>query len=315
MATREVKLGTRTVQFPSTYLQELQDCNDKLDDVDALHKELDDKGYLFIRGLHDREEVLAARLAVLQYLKDQGEGILHPSEPVEKGVLQQGCGVGCVPTMEGVPSITHRDPVKAVIEGPRPFSFFKKFFGKDVTTLDFKWLRAVPTDAFTGVHVDSVYMSRGSQSLLTMWTPVGDISIEMGVLAMCEGSHQLPGFAQFQNTYGNLDAEEARLKGTGWFTTDPFEITDKFGGQWKTTDFKAGDVMVFGMRTVHMSTCNLTNLARISCDTRWQPSDEPADSRYMEGSEGPELAFGLHAKDESSASETTMESLRLRWGL
>ena len=36
--------------------------------------------------------------------------------------------------------------------------------------------------------------------------------------------------------------------GSGWFTTDPFDITDKFGGHWKTTDYKAGDVMIFTMR-------------------------------------------------------------------
>lgn len=35
-----------------------------------------------------------------------------------------------------------------------------------------------------------VYMSRGSQDLLTMWTPFGDIPVNMGVLAVCEGSHK-----------------------------------------------------------------------------------------------------------------------------
>ena len=37
------------------------------------------------------------------------------------------------------------------------------------------------------------------------------------------------------------------ITGTGWFTTDPWEITEKFGGQWKTSDFKAGDVLIFTM--------------------------------------------------------------------
>ena len=35
---------------------------------------------------------------------------------------------------------------------------------------------------------------------------------------------------------------------TGWFTEDPFEITQKFGGIWKTSDFQAGDVLIFTMR-------------------------------------------------------------------
>jgi hypothetical protein len=33
------------------------------------------------------------------------------------------------------------------------------------------------------------------------------------------------------------------ITGTGWFTTDPWEITEKFGGQWKTSDFKATLIM------------------------------------------------------------------------
>lgn len=35
---------------------------------------------------------------------------------------------------------------------------------------------------------------------------------------------------------------------TGWFTEDPFEITERFGGVWKTSDFHAGDVIIFTMR-------------------------------------------------------------------
>ena len=51
--------------------------------------------------------------------------------------------------------------------------------------------RAMPKAGYTGAHVDSVYMSRGSPDLLTMWTPLGDVAIEMGVLAVCEASHRL----------------------------------------------------------------------------------------------------------------------------
>lgn len=56
--------------------------------------------YLFIRGLHDRDEVLAARLAVLRYIQDSGEGKLKVGHPWEDGLLNQRCGVGCVPFME-----------------------------------------------------------------------------------------------------------------------------------------------------------------------------------------------------------------------
>ncbi|GFS08008.1 phytanoyl-CoA dioxygenase [Elysia marginata] len=114
---------------------------------------------------------------------------------------------------EGHNEISHKDSVLAVIEGQRAVNFFKQYFDSEVVTFDYKWLRAMPNAGFTGVHVDNVYMSRGSPDLLTMWTPLGDVDIEMGVLAVCEGSHRLPGFDHFQATYGNMDAEKVGLKG------------------------------------------------------------------------------------------------------
>lgn len=52
--------------------------------------------------------------------------------------------------------------------------------------------RGINRQEFTGAHVDSVYMSRGTDELYTMWTPFGDVNVEMGTLAVCEKSHKLP---------------------------------------------------------------------------------------------------------------------------
>ena len=38
-----------------------------------------------------------------------------------------------------------------------------------------------------------------------------------------------------------------------------------------TLAFSAGDILIFTMRTIHMSSVNVTNKLRLSCDTRWQP--------------------------------------------
>jgi hypothetical protein len=56
--------------------------------------------YLYIRGLHDREDVLQARLAVLRHVRDGGEGRLDADSALEEGVLDHRCGQGCVPFME-----------------------------------------------------------------------------------------------------------------------------------------------------------------------------------------------------------------------
>ena len=74
------------------------------------------------------------------------------------------------------------------------------------------------------------------------------------------------------------------------------------------------------MRTIHMSSVNLTNKLRISCDTRWQPSDEPADPRFFQIEQKTiighdETKFGLHAKDLDIIEDgkTTMEQWRKKW--
>ena len=76
-----------------------------------------------------------------------------------------------------------------------------------------------------------------------------------------------------------IQSRHIKLNGTGWLTMDPSDLT-RYGSKWKTTDFAAGDVLIFSMQTLHMSTTNMTDKARISCDTRWQPSSEPLDPRY-----------------------------------
>ena len=78
--------------------------------------------------------------------------------------------------------------------------------------------------------------------------------MEMGTVAVCEGSHRLPAFEKFRATYGRLDTEpEEGFQGTGWFTEDPAEISRKFGGQWRSNDFKAGDILIFGMQSESIS--------------------------------------------------------------
>lgn len=53
-----------------------------------------------------------------------------------------------------------------------------------------------------------------------------------------------------KSTYSAIDVEAIGLDGTGWFTEDPNELTEQFGGVWKTSDFEAGDVLIFSMQYV-----------------------------------------------------------------
>ena len=58
------------------------------------------------------------------------------------------------------------------------------------------------------------------------------------------------------------------------------EISEKYGGEWKTADFQMGDVIIFTMHTMHTSTKNLSDRWRLSCDIRFPT---PQQTRLMNG--------------------------------
>jgi len=343
MATRSVQFGKHCVADfgpagSGAMLTPLTDSSALLaaSDWGGLQAALRRDGYLFLPGALPTAHVEAARDHVLGTFVEKG-GILDASQPVKEGVLKERCGLGCVPFMEGRNEVTHSEPLLQVFEGERIKEIFAGVLGAGTRSFDFKWLRAMPHDAFTGAHMDNVYMGRGSPKLLTCWVPFGENPVEMGSLAVCEGSHNLAEFEKLRATYGQMDHESDKLDGSGWFTENPAEVLKLFGGQWKTADFKAGDLLTFTMHTMHMSTTNVTNKVRISADIRFQPADEPIDTRYCgdlkqflaemtvagawsaaedevggEDSTNTELAQKLEAAKEEE--KVTIGQLREKWG-
>lgn len=86
------------MQVPGSPVQPMQDANHLLGDPEALRAELQSQGFLLLRGVHDRQQVLTARSKVLEHLAQAG-GKLDPDWPVEQGVLLRQCGASCVPFM------------------------------------------------------------------------------------------------------------------------------------------------------------------------------------------------------------------------
>lgn len=256
----------------------------------ALLKErLSADGYLLLRGLLDRGTVLRARTTVLDYLD-------CPSVTSRR--------------MEGRSGIAVHPDVTAVTEAPELWELFEShIFEKKqpALTFSYKWLRAVKPGGYTGVHWDNVYMGLGeTNQLYTVWIPLGDIGVEGGTLAICPGTHCLPSFGRLRQTYGTMDVD--RDKVAGWFTEDPMEVVELFGSRWLTENFRMGDVLIFGMHTLHASTTNLTDRVRLSCDVRFQPKDDKADSRWV-GSEC--IGHTSHGKVKLQP----MAEARMQWGL
>lgn len=301
--TAPIRFGEAEYDPDLGEIQPLRSSHDILDDVSALNARFEEDGYLYVPGFFDRGEVLEARAAILHFM-DEHEGLEPGSRPLDGVMGEYGKSVG----MMGKRDITHDPSVRQILESPRLFAFYSRLFGEKAMTYDYKWLRAVGNEQCTGAHLDEVYMGRGSQRVMTAWIPFGDIPVEQGTLAICEASHRLEGFAKLRATYGKSDVDIDGYQ--GWFTKDPRSITDTFGGRWLTNDVAAGDLLTFGLWTMHASTTNTTDKWRLSCDVRYQPAAEPADDRWI----------GNDAKGHSEPfrmQETphTMEEMREKWGV
>ena len=290
-----VEFQRKQMEFPSARFGYLRDSTEALDDVDELRRRIAADGYLLLRGLIDRDAVLEARRVVLEHL--QGQEALVAGTPLMEGVMPRAG------RSAGVGRTAYRPEVLRVLEGPELQAFYRRFYREEPATYGHKWLRAVGNEKFTGSHMDVVYMGRGSERVNTVWIPFGDIPIAQGTLVVCEASHRLDSFARMRETYGRTDVDRDRTE--GWFSEDPEEIRDRFGGRWLTADVRAGDIITFGLYTLHGSTNNTTNRFRISCDVRYQPASEPMDARW--GGDSPTGHYATAA--------VPMADARKRWGL
>ena len=265
------------------------------DDMDALRARIAEDGYLLIRGFYDRETVLAARMDILQQLSEQG--LLNADAPLEDGVIGQE-NEGAVMRNKVVLKMPN---YLRLVNSDRIMTFFEAFLGGPVLTLDHKWPRAVKRGASTGAHYDIVFMGAGTNQLYTAWTPLGDISLDMGPLVFCPGSNHLE---HLRATYGAADAHNDLLD--GHLSRDPNDLIDSLGVKWASTPFRAGDIMIFGMYFLHGSLDNVSNRYRISTDTRYQLASQPVDERHM----------GPHPDQIPKAeNRKPMAEMREKWGI
>ena len=294
----KLMMGQDELELGGEYLSTLRDANGLIDDMDAIHRRMDEDGYLLIRGLQNTEKVKAARQVVLDNLKANHQ--LNLDQPADIGVAapgKKGRFLG------GAKQVTHTPEFLSVVESPEIMKFFEGFLDGPVLTYDYKWLRAVGPGDNTGAHYDVVYMGRGTKSLYTVWTPLGEVSYDMGPLVILVGSHQ---FDAVKETYGKMDVDRDHV--TGHFTNEPIDMVNQYGGQWQTSEFHPGDVIIMGIYTMHGSLNNLTNRYRISTDTRYQLETEPVDERWIGKDPIAHYAW-------TEGETVSMEEARKQWGV
>jgi hypothetical protein len=269
-------------------IQTMEDSSALLDQTDALNARMQRQGYLYFKGFHPREEVLAGRRVVAQQL--HASGALAPdTDPMD---LQIASGTRLPSFKGGVLKGLFPDGWETLHDtlftGKR-MALFRAMFGEEPRPYDYTWMRLVNAGPSSKIHADSVYMGRGTHEVFTCWTPWGDNPPEMGGLILLEGSHQrddlLGGY-----WHSDVDAfcANSELKQDGWATSHggairgtALSLWQLLGGRWVTADFEAGDIVVFSIRTVHGGADNHTQRVRLSTDTRYQRASAAIDERWV----------------------------------
>ncbi len=202
-----------------TYFGELYNSTDLLNDAPALRARMAEDGYLYLPGLLDRDEVLAARRSVLERLAEQDQ--LDLTYPLLEGVCKPDVKLAFRPDLA-----TKNAAIRRLVYDGAMMRFFDHFLGGPATHFDFTWLRAKSggPDTATTPHCDVVFMNRGTPNLYTAWTPLGDVPWEMGGLMVLEGSHKradvLGEYWEFDVDTYCINGEEAEANRTwSWAKT------------------------------------------------------------------------------------------------
>ena len=240
-----------------------QVSNDALKSPEELQRRLADSGYLFFKGLLNKDELLNLRRDVLGLCQEHGW--LLPSAPLMDGVYYGGP----FPDHHGDYMTLYRKLQK--LERFNSFSLSPEIIKLFEVVLNSEILahpRNIARITFprhygntTQPHQDFFYI-RGTPETFTTWIPIGDCPREMGGLALLEGSHKL-GFMKHEPAIG--------AGGNG-------VRTGTLGLKWLSSDYEAGDIVLFHSYTIHGALDNHTqDRLRLSLDYRYQRAKDEVD--------------------------------------
>lgn len=237
-------------------MDDLLSSSELVDSPRGLRAAMRRDGYVLIRGLLDPAQVAAARNSVV--------GCLAKAEWVdEDGALKN-------PELASEDSPAYRAalataPFNRIPYLPELRRLMTVVLGDSVFTYPSKILRASPPQRYkteSGRYAHQDFAFWGVNDMMTSWVPLMDVPEPLGGLALRPGSHLGPPV--------------------------PLRLMEPEEGGWATTDYRAGDVLVFHCLTAHAALPNTLDQLRLSGDFRWQRSEEPVSRELIFGSFGGE---------------------------
>ena len=250
-----------------------------------LVEKLEQQGYLFLRDMFPRENVLKVREEICHEMAKEGllDSSADPLECIPSSNVQGNDKSQGSSTFDSIPD---RCPaMKQLLYGPTTRNFFERLLGGSVRHYDLTWFRGVAPGYGTVPHCDVVYMGRGTHDLLTMWVPYGEIPLEMGGLMILENSmndtvqRKLKAYLSrdvdeyCENRplpkHVDLQSKTDNKVWNGWLAANPVTLRRNLGGRWLTTEYRPGDALIFSCKLVHGSLDNQSSAFRLSSDCRY----------------------------------------------
>jgi hypothetical protein len=266
----------------SQVLGELRRSNDVLDDSHMLKQRLERDGYLFIQNFFGADQIHEVRRKVLESLSSKG--ILDNNFAIDEARLKHNAYLDRIQNKIG----NNLPAIRNLIHNGQLQEFIASLLGGPSRAFDHIWLRTISPSLCTAPHCDHVYMSRGTRKLYTTWIPIGDVPRRHGSLMVLEQSNH----AQKLKKYHSLDIDEGRnsrklrfkhgILFRGMHYSKHAKKTQKeLGLRWLTTDFVAGDIVIFSTSLLHATLDNAFERIRLSVDARFQLAAEPMDPRFV----------------------------------
>ena len=266
---------------PQSVVGELVDSAGSLGDSVALRARLAEDGYLFLRGALDADAVRAARAEVLARLEAVGE-IVPGSDGIFSGTSRRRA---LAPDLGAFwQSVSNGPRFRAVSHGAAIAGIVATVAGAKVRGQDYAFLRVGVPGRATGLHFDYPFFTRMHDQVWTVWLPLGDVPVAQGPLVVVEGSHRFEDLIAPMRGF-DLMKDTGRKADLG---ADALSFAQSRGARLLTADFRAGDLALFGMYTLHGSLDHhdASGRVRVSCDVRWQAETMPLDPRYFGANPG-----------------------------
>lgn len=257
--------------------------------VEAIRRLFGKQGYVWLKGLLPRGEVIEFRGWVLSHLADSG--LLKPATNPSLGIASDSA-IDHQLANRRLMSVVRSTAYESFCAQPRLSRLMDAFTGGLSYLHKRKIMRfTLPgTATATPAHYDLVYLRGGTSRVVTAWIPIGDASIDMGGLIYLEGSHAIGATLEAQFARDNADlGPEGRISAYnrnmtegGWVSKDLPHMAEQFDTRWLMADFEAGDIVLHSPYMIHASTTNQSKngLIRLSTDIRYQNVDDEIDARW-----------------------------------